>query len=106
MIDVKQEAEAVLERHVSALIGSSYVSYVSIEEMKKEPEWKATINALIEMTNSKYVQVKVLQGQIEILQGLRLGINDANTVTVFEIKSKIYELQQLLKYLENDNTNP
>ena len=62
----------------------------------------AHINAI---NNSKATKVKVIQAQIDVLFNLKLGINDANTVTVFEIQNKIKELQQLeqqLNKLENE----
>jgi hypothetical protein len=62
-----------------------------------------TINdTFIAGANSKYVRANIIHAKIDVLQTLRLGINDANTVTVFEIKSKIFELQQQLKQLENE----
>jgi hypothetical protein len=52
---------------------------------------------------SKYVEAEKIKAKIEVLKGLRLGINDANTVTVFEIKDKIYVLEQKLKKLEDES---
>jgi hypothetical protein len=45
-----------------------------------------------------YSEEDMIQMQINLLSSLKLGINDANTVTVWEIKNKIYELEQLKQF--------
>jgi hypothetical protein len=62
-----------------------------------------TINdTFIAGANSKYVQAKIIQAQIDVLQTLILGNNNDNTAIIFRIKIKIFELQQQLKQLENE----
>lgn len=41
-------AEQVLEKHLSLMLKRTDQSYVSIDEMKQQPEWQATINAMLE----------------------------------------------------------
>jgi len=41
-------AEQILEKHLLLMIGRTDQSYASIEEMKKQPEWQTTINAMLE----------------------------------------------------------
>jgi hypothetical protein len=41
-------AAAILEKHLSSMVGRVTESYVSIDEMKEQPEWQVTIDAMIE----------------------------------------------------------
>lgn len=43
-----QTPEQILEKHLSPLINRTDESYVSVDEMKQQPEWKATIDAMVE----------------------------------------------------------
>ena len=48
--------DEILEKHLSLMLGRTDQSYVSIDEMKKQPEWQATINAMVEY-GDKLVEV-------------------------------------------------
>jgi len=50
-IDQMTLATEVLEKHLSTMLSRTEQSYVSISEMKEQPEWKATIDAMIEYGN-------------------------------------------------------
>jgi hypothetical protein len=47
-------AEKILEKHLKEMIGRVEESYDSIEEMKKQPEWEATIKAMTEIADNSY----------------------------------------------------
>jgi hypothetical protein len=52
-------------------------------------------------TNSKYVQAKIIQAQIDVLKSIRtVGFEEA--FVCLEIYNKVKELQQQLKQLENE----
>jgi hypothetical protein len=53
--------------------------------------------------NSKHVQAKVLQAQIDVLKNIKIAISDKNPFTLYNVAHKIHELQQQLKQLENGN---
>ena len=40
--------DEILAKNLIALVGRTKESYASIDEMKKQPEWEATINAMEE----------------------------------------------------------
>ena len=44
-------ADKILEKHLTSMLGRTEGSYISIDEMKKQPEWKATIKAMNEYAN-------------------------------------------------------
>ncbi len=41
-------AEQILEKHLLLMLKRTDQSYVSVDEMKEQPEWQATINAMLE----------------------------------------------------------
>lgn len=41
-------AEQILEKHLLLMLNRTDQSYVSVDEMKQQPEWQATINAMLE----------------------------------------------------------
>jgi hypothetical protein len=41
-------AAQILEKHLLSMIKRTDQSYVSVDEMKQQPEWEATINAMLE----------------------------------------------------------
>lgn len=41
-------AEQILEKHLLSMLGRTDESYVSVDEMKQQPEWQAVINAMLE----------------------------------------------------------
>jgi hypothetical protein len=41
-------AEQILEKHLLLMLKRTDQSYVSVDEMKQQPEWQATINAMLE----------------------------------------------------------
>ena len=84
MVDLNKEAEEYAHNNF---------------EMHETNNYKALKQGFIAGGNSKFVKQQILQVQIDALSTLRLGINDDNTVTVFEIKDKIKQLQQKLKQL-------
>jgi len=45
--------ESILEKHLTSLINLTDNSYVSVEEMKKQPEWESTLNAMEEYAEEK-----------------------------------------------------
>jgi hypothetical protein len=47
------KADEILEKHLLLMLGRTDESYVSIEEMKKQPEWNAVISAMIEFAEQK-----------------------------------------------------
>jgi hypothetical protein len=61
---------------------------------------KALVDFVI---NSKHVQAKVLQAQIDVLKNIKIAISDKNPFTLYNVAHKIHELQQQLKQLENGN---
>lgn len=42
------KADEILEKHLLLMLARTNESYASIEEMKKQPEWQTTINAMVE----------------------------------------------------------
>lgn len=41
-------AEQILEKHLLLMLKRTDQIYVSVDEMKEQPEWQATINAMLE----------------------------------------------------------
>lgn len=44
--------EEILEKHLKTMINQSNQSYSDISEMKEQPEWEVTINAMQEYANA------------------------------------------------------
>jgi hypothetical protein len=55
-------AEEYLRKHLSLMINRTKESFVSIEEMKAQPEWDATINAMDEYAEA-YHQEKMKESK-------------------------------------------
>lgn len=51
-------AEYVLDNHLKLMLGRTSESYVSIDEMKKQPEYSATIDAMEPFANLRVEQEK------------------------------------------------
>lgn len=93
MIDLNKEAEEYAEKH------GFRIPYDGSNKFYDDNDVKWSKEGFISGDSSKFVKQQILQAQIDTLSTLKLGINDANTVTIFEIKDKIYQLQQKLKQL-------
>jgi hypothetical protein len=61
--------------------------------------------AFIAGANSKHVQAKVLQAQIDVLKNIKIAISDKNPFTLYNVAHIIHELQQQLKQLENGSND-
>jgi hypothetical protein len=116
MIDINKEAEEYAELNQYDLSEHDEGGYLGIDE-------KTFAKHLIEFaTNSKATQAKVIQGQIDVLKEVDFNMcnllrQEANNFGMsqeeathkwertkwhLEIESKINELQQQLKQLENE----
>jgi hypothetical protein len=76
-----------------------------IQFYTREPEQLSRFNAVvcdfIAGANSKYVQAKIIQAQIDVLKSIRtVGFEEA--FVCLEIYNKVNELQQQLKQLEDE----
>jgi hypothetical protein len=59
--------ENILEKHITKMLGRTDESYVSIEDMKKQPEWDVTIEAMKEASGLNLVEIKCLESRLELL---------------------------------------
>jgi hypothetical protein len=50
-------AEEILEKHLLLMLKRTDESYVSVDEMKKQPEWQATINAMLEYSEMQALRI-------------------------------------------------
>lgn len=60
-------AEQILEKHLLSMLKRTEQSYVAVDEMKKQPEWQATINAMIEYGEMQSLCIHDVVGQNEQL---------------------------------------
>ena len=60
-------AEQILEKHLSLMLKRTDESYVSIDEMKQQPEWQAVINAMLEYGEIQALRIHGVVGQSEQL---------------------------------------
>ena len=51
--NIRMTPEQILEKHLLIMLGRTEESYISIEEIKKQPEWQTTINAMLEYAEHK-----------------------------------------------------
>lgn len=58
-------AEQILEKHLLLMLKRTDESYVSIDEMKQQPEWQAAINAMIEYGETQALRIHDVVGQSE-----------------------------------------
>jgi hypothetical protein len=71
-------AEEILEKHLLLMLKRTDESYVSVDEMKKQPEWQATINAMLEYSKMQALRIHDVVGRSEQLcqhkyQDIRYG---------------------------------
>jgi|LSQX01.1.fsa_nt_gb hypothetical protein len=60
-------AEQILEKHLLLMLKRTDESYVSVDEMKQQPEWQATINAMLEYGEMQALRIHDVVGQSEQL---------------------------------------
>lgn len=67
------KADVILEKHLLQMLGRVQESYVSIEEMRKQPEWGCTINAMIEYAEQEVKNCNALavSNRRELLIGFK-----------------------------------
>ncbi len=58
-------AEQILEKHLSLMLKRTDQSYVSVDEMKQQPEWQATINAMLEYGEIQALRIHDVSGMCE-----------------------------------------
>ena len=58
-------AEQILEKHLLLMIKRTDQSYVSVDEMKQQPEWQATINAMLEYGEMQALRIHDVVGRSE-----------------------------------------
>lgn len=56
-------AEQILEKHLSLMLKRTDESYMSVDEMKQQPEWQATINAMLEYGEMQALRIHDVVGQ-------------------------------------------
>jgi hypothetical protein len=60
-------AEEILEKHLLLMLKRTDESYVSVDEMKKQPEWQATINAMLEYSEMQALRIHDVVNRRELL---------------------------------------
>lgn len=90
-----QHAEKILEKHLLLMIGRIEQSYVSIDEMKQQPEWQATISAMIEYGEP------LLEQRNELLEVLKQLLNQQTQTDKYEplVKAKENAYQVIAKII-------
>ena len=58
-------AEKILEKHLLLMLKRTDQSYVSVDEMKQQPEWQATINAMLEYGEIQALRIHDVVGRSE-----------------------------------------
>lgn len=61
-------AEQILEKHLLLMLKRTDQSYVSVDEMKQQPEWQATINAMLEYSEMQALRIHDVVGRREQLK--------------------------------------
>lgn len=59
-MNILPTSEKILEKHLETMLGRERESYITIEEMKKLPEWTTTINAMVEFARLHVEECKSL----------------------------------------------
>jgi hypothetical protein len=57
-------AEQILEKHLLLMLKRTDQSYVSVDEMKQQPEWQATINAMLEYGEMQALRINDVSGML------------------------------------------
>ena len=65
-------AEQILEKHLLLMLKRTDQSYVSVDEMKQQPEWQATINAMLEYGEMQALRIHDVVGRSEQLKAFLL----------------------------------
>ena len=63
----RMTAEQILEKHLLLMLKRTDQSYVSVDEMKEQPEWQATINAMLEYGEMQALCKPAVEGRNEQL---------------------------------------
>lgn len=61
-------AEQILEKHLLLMLKRTDQSYVSVDEMKQQSEWQATINAMLEYGEMQALRIHDVVGRSEQLK--------------------------------------
>jgi len=68
-------AEQILEKHLLLMLKRTDQSYVSVDEMKQQPEWQATINAMLEYGEMQALRIHDVVGRSEQFKCHSCGTN-------------------------------
>ena len=102
-------AEQILEKHLLLMLKRTDQSYVSVDEMKQQPEWQATINAMLEYGEMQALRIHDVSGSVYLTenqmaelaqigsQHLYLGAMDEGRISycgIMEILKRYEELRK------------
>jgi len=71
-------AEQILEKHLLLMLKRTDERYVSIDEMKQQPEWQAVINAMLEYGEMQALRMHDIGNPRELLVAFQRDYNKRN----------------------------
>lgn len=73
-------AEQILEKHLLLMLKRTDQSYVSVDEMKQQPEWQATTNAMLEYGETQALHALVGRSEPLTCECVELGSTECNKI--------------------------